>query len=135
MSRNVRLLFASSVFDAVNKHLFRGDGLEHAGALLCGWHERAGRLVLTARQFIPARDGVDFTTTPESHGRLQPLFIEDALSQAKESQLAYVAIHNHFATDSVTFSDVAKGDAHTSLLDCDFVFLAADTAEARLRQR
>ncbi len=85
---------------------FEATELEHAGALLCGWHERAGRVVLTARQFIPARDGVDFTTTTESRGRLQPLFIEDALSQAKDSRLAYVAIHNHFATDSVTFSVV-----------------------------
>lgn len=106
MNRNVRLLFSPPVFKAVQKHLFPGDNCEHAGVLLCGWNERADRITLTANEFQPARDGIDYTVSPEFHGRLQPLFIEDALSKAKERRLSYVAIHNHMACDSVSFSQV-----------------------------
>lgn len=106
MNRDVRLFFTPSVFNSVQKHLFPGDNREHAGVLLCGWYEYAGRIMLTAREFRPARDGIDYTVSPELHGRLQPLFIDEVLSAAKSQRLAYVAIHNHLAHDSVNFSRV-----------------------------
>ncbi|KVK86426.1 hypothetical protein WJ47_05895 [Burkholderia ubonensis] len=106
MSRNARLLFTPAIFRDVQRHLFPGDGKEHAGVLLCGWHTRAGRTVLTTAQFLAARDGIDYTVSPQLHGRLEPLFIEEVLSQAKQRGLAYVAIHNHFSDDAVSFSCV-----------------------------
>jgi molybdopterin/thiamine biosynthesis adenylyltransferase len=106
MSRSVRLLFSLDVYREIQRHLFAGDGKEHAGVLLCGWYMREGRTVLTTSRFLPARDGVDYTVSPQFHGRLGPLFIEDALSQAKQQGLAYVAIHNHFSDSAVAFSPV-----------------------------
>lgn len=106
MSRSARLLFSPAIFWDVQRHLFPGDGLEHAGVLLCGWHTHDGRTVLTTAQFLAGRDGIDYTVSPQLHGRLEPLFIEDALSQAKRRGLAYVAIHNHFSGDAVSFSGI-----------------------------
>jgi hypothetical protein len=106
MTRNVHLFFTPTVYQAVTAHLFRGDRREHAGALLCGWVQNGKRVLLVAREFVPARDGVDYTTTRDGHGRLQPLFIDDVLTRAKEQGLAYIGLHNHFSDDQVAFSKV-----------------------------
>lgn len=106
MTRNVHFYFAPPVNSAVMAHLFRNDRREHAGVLLCGWAQHGKRILLVTREFVPARDGVDYTTTRDGHGRLEPLFIDDVLTRAKEQGLAYIAIHNHFSNDQVSFSKV-----------------------------
>ncbi len=106
MKRNVRLLFTPAVHAAISRHLHRGDHGEHAGAMLCGFSRSGDRLDLMVREFIPATEGKDYVVTPEGHGRLQPLFIHEALCKAVEAGMVYVAIHNHFSDDSVGFSEV-----------------------------
>lgn len=105
-TRNVQLLFVPGVHEAAMRHLYRGDISEHAGALLCGMTEIAGTIRLMARTFIPAIDGKDYLITKDGHGSLQPLFIDGVLDQAVDQQLVYLAVHNHFAHDQVSFSDV-----------------------------
>lgn len=106
MTRNVRLLFTPEIFQAVKAHLFPGDDHEHAGVLLCGWSQAVDRIILTVREFHPARDGIEYTLSPQMHGRIEPLFIDDCLSQAQEQGLCYIAIHNHLSVDWVAFSKV-----------------------------
>ena len=118
MNRNVRLLFTPNTYSNICRHLHRGDHAEHAGAMLCGVYQSGKRLHLMVRDFIPAIEGKDYVVTPEGHGRLQPLFIHEALSRAATEGLVYVAIHNHFSDDSVAFSEVdlrshdEKSEAH-----------------------
>lgn len=106
MTRDVFLNFEPSTYAAVKAHLFQEDGCEHAGALLCGWDKTEGRITLAAREFIPAVDGIDYVVNEQLHGRLQPLFIDDAITRAADQGLAYLAIHNHFSDDKVAFSRV-----------------------------
>ncbi len=106
MDRHAQLLFMPQTYRAVIEHLYRGDISEHAGVFLCGWQTRGESVVLTVREFIPARDGIDYVLSPEGHGRLQALFIDDALTRAKAQNLAYLAIHNHLSDDWVRFSSV-----------------------------
>lgn len=106
MTRNIRIAFTEEAHRSVLRHLYPGDNREHAGVLLCGWTRQRDQIHLTVRTFIEARDGTDYTVSPEFHGRLEPLFIDDALSLAQRKGLAYLAIHNHFSTNSVTFSRV-----------------------------
>lgn len=107
MTRDVYLNFAPRTRRAVMAHLFRDDEAEHAGVLLCGWGQTAQRITLTVREFIPAIDGVDYVVTEKQHGRLQPLFIDDALTRGAAHGLAYIAIHNHVhSIDEVGFSKV-----------------------------
>lgn len=106
MKRHARALFTPTLYDAVMRHLYQADHAEHAGAILCGVHRTRGRLTLTARRFIPATDGVDYIVTNEGHGRLQPLFVHNAISQAAEERLVYVGVHNHFSDCQVAFSKV-----------------------------
>lgn len=106
MTRDVHLYFAPGIYDAAISHLFPGDDAEHAGVLLCGWDQTESRLLLSARQFVPAKDGLDYVRTEEFHGRLQPLFIDEQLTQAAQRRLAYVAVHNHGSDDRVQFSPV-----------------------------
>lgn len=107
MTRDVYLNFDPCTRKAVMAHLFRDDEAEHAGVLLCGWAQTQQRITLAVREFIPAVDGVDYVTTEKQHGRLQPLFIDDALTRAADHGLAYIAIHNHvYSADEVGFSKV-----------------------------
>lgn len=106
MTRDVYMHFEPSIYEAVKDHLFRDDECEHAGVLLCGWVRTEHRIALTVREFLPAIDGVDYVITAKLHGRLQPLFIDDALTRAGDQGLAYLAVHNHFSTDEVAFSPV-----------------------------
>lgn len=106
MTRDVFLHFEPSTYAAVKTHLFQEDGCEHAGALLCGWVQTENRIVLAVREFIPAVDGVDYVVNEQLHGRLQPLFIDEAITRAADQGLAYIAIHNHFSEDRVAFSPV-----------------------------
>ncbi|MRT30429.1 ThiF family adenylyltransferase [Herbaspirillum sp. CAH-3] len=105
MSRSARLLFPETIYTSVFHHLF-STRRENAGVLLCGWHTEGETVTLVVKEFRAARHGVDYTTSPKGYGRLEPLFIDEALRAAKSQGLAYLAIHNHFAGDSVSFSNV-----------------------------
>ncbi|MDR6395901.1 ThiF family adenylyltransferase [Herbaspirillum seropedicae] len=105
MSRSARLFFPEAIYTSVFHHLF-STRRENAGVLLCGWHTDGETVTLVVKEFRAARHGIDYTTSPKGYGRLEPLFIDEALRAAKLQGLAYVAIHNHFAGDWVSFSDV-----------------------------
>lgn len=105
MSRSTKLFFSEAIYTSVFHHLF-STHRENAGVLLCGWHTDGEAVTLIAKEFRAARHGIDYTTSPKGHGRLEPLFIDEALRAAKLQGLAYLAIHNHFAGDQVAFSDV-----------------------------
>lgn len=105
MSRSARLFFPEAIYASIFHHLY-STRRENAGVLLCGWHTDSASVNLVVKEFRAARHGIDYTTSSKGHGRLEPLFIDEALRAARSQGLAYLAIHNHFAGDWVSFSNV-----------------------------
>lgn len=99
--------FPDSVYRQVEEHLFPGDGVPHAGALLAGVATEGSGPRLLVREFIPAVDGLEYVPGREGRGhhRLTAAFVRDATLRAAQDGLAYLAIHPHGGFDRVGFSD------------------------------
>jgi molybdopterin/thiamine biosynthesis adenylyltransferase len=95
-----------SVNRQVEAHLFPGDGRPHAGALLAGVANPRSAPRLLVREFIPARDDLEYVPgrIGRGHHRLTAEFVRDAALRAASDGLAYLAIHPHGGSGSVGFS-------------------------------
>lgn len=107
MSRDVELRFARAQWDQLYRHLYPGDGWEHAAVVLASLVERPGQSPrLLVREVLLAQDGVDYGVSPQGHGRLAATFINRAIVRARNERLVYLHVHNHGSDRSVEFSDV-----------------------------
>ncbi len=101
-------------------HLFPGDGDEHGGAIIGSLAETEQGTRLLARQFVPARDGVDFVPGKRGYRALTGRFVAEAAGHCADDGLVYLAVHNHGSTDSVQFSNddmASHARGYPALLD------------------
>jgi len=87
----------------LHRHLFPGDGDEHAAVLLCGIAS-GNRTRLLVRDTVLARDGTDYVAGARGYRHLAGEFVTSAARRARDEHLAYLAVHNHGGVDSVGFS-------------------------------
>ena len=115
-----RLTIPGGMYEALHQHLFPGDGDEHGAVILAGICESGRGLRLVARELHLAMDGVDYVPGKRGYRMLKAEFIQGRILRARDSRLAYLAIHNHGGTDSVGFSatDMASHErGYPALLD------------------
>ena len=85
-------------------HLFPGDGDEHGAVLLAGVVEVGPARRLLAREVILARDGIDYVPGTRGYRQLTATFVRDAITRARDEDMAYLAVHNHGGAGEVAFS-------------------------------
>ena len=115
-----RLTIPSGLNAELRGHLFPGDGDEHGAVILAGTCESERGLRLVARELHLAKDGVDYVPGKRGYRMLKAEFIQSRILRARDSRLAYLAIHNHGGNDSVGFSgpDMASHErGYPALLD------------------
>ena len=115
-----RLTIPERLYAELQRHLFPGDGDEHGAVILAGTCESDRGLRLVAREIHLARDGVDYVPGKRGYRMLKAEFILSRILRARDTRLAYLAIHNHGGIDSVAFSrvDMASHErGYPALLD------------------
>ena len=104
--RSWRLTIPGGLYAELQRHLFPGDGEEHAGVILAGTCNSERGLRLVARELHLAKDGVDYVPGKRGYRMLKAEFIQSKILRARDRRLAYLAIHNHGGTDTVGFSGI-----------------------------
>ena len=115
-----RFTIPGGLYAKLQRHLFPGDGDEHGAVILAGTCESDRGLRLVAREVHLAKDGVDYVPGKRGYRMLKAEFIQSRILRARDRRLAYLAIHNHGGTDSVSFSrdDMASHErGYPALLD------------------
>jgi len=118
--RSWRLTIPANLYGELQQHLFPGDKDEHGAVILAGTCHSDRGLRLVARELHLAKDGVDYVPGKRGYRMLKAEFIQDRILRARDSRLAYLAIHNHGGTDKVGFSgpDMASHErGYPALLD------------------
>lgn len=98
------LVMDERLYRELRAHLFPGDGDEHGGVIIAGLAETERGIRLLARQFVPARGGVDFVPGKRGYRALAGRFVAEVAGRCADDGLVYLAVHNHGGTDSVQFS-------------------------------
>lgn len=114
------LLLPGSIKRELWAHLFRPDGDEHGAVITAGIVKTTRGTRLLVREFIPARDGIDFLPGHRGHRRLTAEFVNEQILRCRDQGLAYLAVHNHGGTDAVSFSpidDASHERGYPALLD------------------
>lgn len=96
----------AAMFDQLHRHLFPGDGDEHAALILAGIVETGRETRFLARKIVMARDGVDFVPGKFGYRALPPDFVAHWANQCAREKLCYFNVHCHGGQNSVGFSDV-----------------------------
>ena len=99
-----RLTIPEEIHAELMRHLFPGDGDEHGAIILAGICESDRGLRLVARELHLAKDGEDYVPGKYGYRMLKAQFIQSRILRARDSKLAYLAIHNHGGSTSVGFS-------------------------------
>jgi len=92
------------IYQRLSKHLFPGDNDEHGAIILAGVCESDRGRRLIARELHLAIDGKDYVPGQRGYRMLRGEFIQSRIVRARDMRLAYLAIHNHGGTNSVSFS-------------------------------
>lgn len=100
------LTITSDLFDALQEHLFPGDGDEHGAVIAAGLVKTDRGIRLVARELMLAREGVDYVPGRHGYRALTPSFIYQCVERCRAQGLVYLAVHNHPGTNSVAFSDI-----------------------------
>ncbi|WP_410611101.1 ThiF family adenylyltransferase [Amycolatopsis sp. lyj-109] len=90
----------------LQQHLFQDDRDEHGAVILAGQADGPRGHRLLARELLIAEDNVDYVAGTIGYRALRPEFVRDAALRARAEQLAYLAVHSHFGTTSVSFSPI-----------------------------
>lgn len=90
--------------DSLARHLFPGDGQEHAAVLAATPYLVADKLHLLVRDLVLARDGVDHAA--RGHIALTADFVRDTSAFCAENDLVYLSAHNHGGANMVSFSPI-----------------------------
>ena len=100
-----RMVFPESLFKRLRTHLFPGDGDEHGAVIAAGLARTpAGEMRLLARNLFLAVDGQDYIAGKRGYKMLKAEFVRDRVTNCRDEQLVYIAIHNHDGRKSVEFS-------------------------------
>src|SRR5271170_3456618 len=100
----VKMRMAGGAFDKLYRHLFPGDRDEHAAVLLCGVQNSDSGMRLLVREVIIAQEGTDFVHSKRGYKELTAAFVAKWARFCANSNLAYIAVHNHFEGNTVCFS-------------------------------
>ena len=100
-----RIVIPEGLHTNLKSHLFPGDNDEHGAAILAGVAETTSDIRLLARSLHLAKDGLDYVPGKRGYRALCTEFIQSNVLEARDEQLAYLAVHNHFGTDQVSFSN------------------------------
>jgi molybdopterin/thiamine biosynthesis adenylyltransferase len=114
------LAIGEPMYRQLHKHLFPGDADEHGAVIAAGIVSTPRGTRLLARDLFLAKDGVDFVPGKRGYRRLTAEFVRDRIRYCRDEGLVYLAIHNHYGTDSVAFSepDLASHErGYPALLD------------------
>lgn len=120
VSRAVSVRIARSTFDRLHAHLFPGDGDEHGAVLVAGISTTPRGTRLLVRDVVPAIDGVDYVPGARVYRALRAEFVRDRALEARDSRLAYIAVHNHAGSGRAAFSAIdmaAHERGYPALLD------------------
>lgn len=90
----------------LSRHLFSEDGDEHGAVILAGHATGPRGPRLLGRELIIAADGTGYVPGQAGYRALAPDFVRDAAVRARDEKLAYLAVHNHSGTSTVTFSSI-----------------------------
>jgi hypothetical protein len=88
----------------LREHLFPGDHSEHGAVLLCGIAKSGRSSRLLVRDIAFAEDGVSYVPGNRGYRHLTGEFVTHLIRRAKDERLAYLAVHNHSGTETVSFS-------------------------------
>jgi molybdopterin/thiamine biosynthesis adenylyltransferase len=103
-SLTYELVLPSSVWTPLEAHLFRDDHDEHGAVIAAGVARVGDRVRLLGRHVFLAEDGVSYVPGKRGYRMLTAEFVRDQALFCRDEKLAYLAIHNHFGADSVSFS-------------------------------
>lgn len=98
------VVFDPDTFEALEQHLFPGDGDEHGAVLGAAVHETPRVRRLLVRRLWLAEDGVEYVPGEHGYRMLAPSFVRDRILDCDEQELAYLAVHCHGGTTTVGFS-------------------------------
>ena len=102
-----RMVFPEGLYERLQKHLFPGDGDEHGAVIATGLARTPdGEMRLLARHLFLAADGQDYIAGKRGYKMLKAEFVRDRVTNCRNEQLVYMAIHNHGGRESVKFSGV-----------------------------
>ena len=107
-------------FDKLMQHLFPGDNDEHGAVIVAGLSESERGSRLLAREVVLARDGIDYVPGTRGYRALTADFVARVSHRCSKERLCYFAVHNHFGSDEVEFSndDLASHNrGYPALLD------------------
>lgn len=90
--------------DALMKHLFPGDGDEHAAALLAGRVQTPSGTRFLVRDVVLAKDGIDFVPGTRSYRSTKAEFVARVSDRCVREELCYFPVHSHGGCESVAFS-------------------------------
>ncbi len=100
-----RMTFPGSLYERLRNHLFPGDGDEHGAVIAAGLARMPdGETRLLARNLFLAVDGQDYISGKRGYKMLKAEFVRDRVTNCRDEQLVYLAIHNHGGHESVEFS-------------------------------
>lgn len=99
------LTIPRSIHEPLMGHLFPGDSDEHGAVIAAGLVETRHGIRLLARELCLARDGIDYVPSRRGYRMLAGSFVTEQIIRCRNERLAYLAVHNHGGTDSVSFSD------------------------------
>lgn len=100
------LRLPSAMADAINAHLFSGDGEEHSVVVGAAMIETERGRRLLGRRIFPAADGVDYVSGENGHWMLTATFVRRCVLACADEGLVYLAAHNHAGSDRVAFSSI-----------------------------
>jgi len=101
---SVSLHISQSMMDELSAHLFPGDGDEHGAVLAASVVTTQRGTRLLAHRLFPARDGRDYVPGTYGYRMLTADFVMDCVLECADLEMAYLAVHCHGGTTSVSFS-------------------------------
>ena len=104
MTKPISLRLPQAMMMELRGHLFPGDRDEHGAVIGAAVVETDRGLRFLGRRLFLATDGVDYLPGQRGYRMLTPEFVLRCALACAEEGLAYLAVHNHFGTDSVAFS-------------------------------
>ncbi len=100
----VSIVIDARAYALLRRHLFPGDGDEHGAVLTAGVASGKRGPRLLVRDVFPAEDGVDYVPGQRGYRALTARFVAEKAEYCRSNDLAYLAVHCHAGTSSVSFS-------------------------------
>ena len=105
MNRTFSLRLTSEMVAKLEKHLFPGDGDEHGAVIGASVVETVDGCRLLVKRLFLAEDGADYVPGIHGYRMLTAEFVRRCAVFCADEGLAYMAVHNHGGSDTVSFSD------------------------------